>query len=139
VAVTDGQRKIDYAGVIMFSVMLRTSLATAGLLAAVGCATDMAPRAGSGRDMTFFVTSIGLGKGADLGGLDGADLHCQSLAKAVGAGNHTWRAYLSTQGASLSDPKVVPREQNGRRIPSLPGYAGPSHCADCGSGANLHR
>ncbi len=48
--------------------------------------------------MTFFVTSVGSGKGADLGGLEGADQHCQSLAKAAGAGNRTWRAYLSTQG-----------------------------------------
>lgn len=47
-------------------------------------------------DMTFFVTSAGPGKGADLGGLAGADAHCQSLAHAVGAGNKTWRAYLST-------------------------------------------
>ncbi len=45
--------------------------------------------------MTFFVTSVGSGKGADLGGLTGADQHCQSLAKAAGAGNRTWRAYLS--------------------------------------------
>jgi hypothetical protein len=51
-------------------------------------------------DMTFFVTSVGLGKGADLGGLAGADRHCQSLATAAGAGKHTWRAYLSTQAAS---------------------------------------
>src|SRR5215475_3701198 len=49
--------------------------------------------------MTFFVTSTGSGKGADFGGLAGADKLCQSLATAVGAGNHTWRAYLSTQGA----------------------------------------
>jgi hypothetical protein len=48
--------------------------------------------------MTFFVTSAGLGKGADLGGLDGADKHCQALAQAAGAGGKTWRAYLSTQG-----------------------------------------
>ena len=47
-------------------------------------------------NMTFFITSVGSGKGADLGGLTGADKHCQSLAQAVGAGNRTWRAYLST-------------------------------------------
>ena len=46
--------------------------------------------------MTFFVTSRGLGKGGDLGGLAGADAHCQALAQAEGAGDHTWRAYLST-------------------------------------------
>jgi len=49
--------------------------------------------------MTFFVTSAGPGKGADLGGLAGADAHCQKLAQSVGAGAKTWRAYLSTQGA----------------------------------------
>jgi len=50
-------------------------------------------------NMTFFVTSAGSGKGADLGGLAGADRICQSLAQAVGAGSHTWHAYLSTQAA----------------------------------------
>jgi hypothetical protein len=49
-------------------------------------------------NMTFFVTSVGAGKGADLGGLAGADRHCQELAASVGAGGNTWRAYLSTQG-----------------------------------------
>jgi hypothetical protein len=48
--------------------------------------------------MGFFITSVGLGKGGDLGGLVGADAHCQALAVAAGAGNRTWRAYLSTQG-----------------------------------------
>nr|WP_246294929.1 hypothetical protein [Schlegelella koreensis] len=45
--------------------------------------------------MSFFVTSVGSGKGGDLGGLAGADAHCQKLAIAAGAGNRTWRAYLS--------------------------------------------
>jgi len=49
--------------------------------------------------MTFFITSAGSGKGADFGGLAGADKLCQTLAAAVGAGNREWRAYLSTQGA----------------------------------------
>jgi hypothetical protein len=49
-------------------------------------------------DMSFFVTSAGSGKGGDLGGLAGADQHCQHLAQAAGAGSKTWRAYLSTQG-----------------------------------------
>ena len=48
-------------------------------------------------NMTFFVTSTGPGKGADLGGLDGADKQCQTLAQGAGAGSKTWRAYLSTQ------------------------------------------
>ena len=50
-------------------------------------------------NMSFFVTSAGPGKGADLGGLEGADRHCQQLASSVGAGAKTWHAYLSTQGA----------------------------------------
>jgi hypothetical protein len=49
--------------------------------------------------MSFFVTSVGSGKGADLGGLEGADSHCQGLAQAAGSSGRTWRAYLSTQGA----------------------------------------
>src|ERR1700694_5893662 len=49
-------------------------------------------------DMSFFVTSVGKGNGADLGGLAGADQHCQMLAAAAGAGNRTWHAYMSTQG-----------------------------------------
>jgi hypothetical protein len=47
-------------------------------------------------DMSFFITSVGSGKGANLGGLQGADQHCQQLAQAAGAGNKMWRAYLST-------------------------------------------
>jgi hypothetical protein len=49
--------------------------------------------------MTFFITSAGSGKGADFGGLAGADKLCQSLAATAGAGGREWRAYLSTQGA----------------------------------------
>jgi hypothetical protein len=50
-------------------------------------------------NMSFFITSTGPGKGADLGGLDGADKYCQTLAQAEGAGAKTWHAYLSTQAA----------------------------------------
>lgn len=59
------------------------------------------------RPMGFFVTSVGPGKGADLGGLEGADKHCQKLATAAGAGNRTWHAYLSTQGKDFKDGNVV--------------------------------
>lgn len=59
------------------------------------------------KEMGFFVTSAAVGKGGDLGGLDGADKHCQALASAVGAGQRTWRAYLSTQAPSLADPGYV--------------------------------
>jgi hypothetical protein len=55
--------------------------------------------------MSFFVTSVGLGKGGDLGGLEGADKQCQSLAQAAGAGSQTWHAYLSTQGANAVNAK----------------------------------
>jgi hypothetical protein len=61
-------------------------------------------------NMSFFVTSAGPGKGADLGGLEGADRLCQSLAQAAGAGSKTWRAYLSTQGAGA----VNARDRIGR-------------------------
>ena len=53
-------------------------------------------------NMTFFVTSTGSGKGADLGGLAGADGHCQALATAVGSGRRTWRAYLSNSPSPAS-------------------------------------
>ena len=55
--------------------------------------------------MGFFVTSVGVGDGANLGGLEGADAHCQTLAAAVGAGSRTWRAYLSTQGSGGVDAR----------------------------------
>jgi hypothetical protein len=60
----------------------------------------------------FFVTSKGLGKGGDLGGLAGADAHCQALAEAQGAGDHTWRAYLSTE-ATDTKPAVNARDRIG--------------------------
>jgi hypothetical protein len=56
-------------------------------------------------NMTFFITSVGSGKGADLGGIEGADRHCQQLAQAAGAGSRTWRAYLSTQGQGAVNAK----------------------------------
>ena len=52
------------------------------------------------RPMGFFVTSVGMGKGANLGGLKGADAHCNKLATAAGAGNRDWRAYLSTKNGN---------------------------------------
>src|SRR5439155_638066 len=58
-------------------------------------------------DMTFFVTSSGPGKGADLGGLEGADRHCQTLATAAGAGSKTWHAYRSTNAATQGGADTV--------------------------------
>jgi len=68
--------------------------------------------------MTFFITSVGAGNGANLGGLTGADRHCQQLAAAAGAGNNgTWHAYLSTSGSG-GQPAVNARD----RIGSGPWY-----------------
>jgi len=64
-------------------------------------------------NMTFFVTSAGSGKGADLNGLAGSDRICQQLAQAVGAGTHTWHAYLSTQAAD-GQPAVNARDRIGK-------------------------
>jgi hypothetical protein len=73
------------------------ALATLAVIAlpAHGAAQQQQPE-----PMGFFITSVGPGNGGDLGGLEGADAHCQSLAAAAGAGNRTWRAYLSTQAAT---------------------------------------
>jgi len=68
--------------------------------------------------MSFFVTSVGLGNGANLGGLAGADRHCQALASAAGAGSKTWHAYLSTS-ASGGQAAVNARD----RIGSGPWYS----------------
>jgi hypothetical protein len=68
-------------------------IAAAILLAGAGIAAAAEPKE---VDMTFFVTSVGKGKGADLGGLEGADAHCLALAKAAGSKQTAWRAYLST-------------------------------------------
>jgi len=84
--------------------MKRTTIvlfAFAGAVAALGVAST----AQSQNAMTFFITSAGSGKGADLGGLEGADRHCQQLAQAAGAGGKTWHAYLSTQGANAVNAK----------------------------------
>lgn len=81
------------------TLVISASLST---LAIVGCATPQSPQG-----MTFFVTSVGPGRGADLGGIEGADKHCQTLATGAGAGGRTWRAYLSTQGKALNDSNVV--------------------------------
>ncbi|MGH8622394.1 MAG: hypothetical protein ACRET3_09670 [Burkholderiales bacterium] len=85
-------------------------IASAVLLAfgVAGCA-QFWPQYG----MSFFVSSVGTGKGADLGGLQGADQHCQALASAAGSGHRTWRAYLSNS-PSPGSPTVHARERIGR-------------------------
>jgi hypothetical protein len=84
---------------------------TALTLAAMAAASGHALAQSS--NMSFFVTSTGSGKGADFGGLAGADRHCQSLASAVGAGGKTWHAYLSTT-ASGGTPAVNARDRIGK-------------------------
>jgi hypothetical protein len=71
-----------------------------------------APKKGGG-DMTFFVTSVGKGNGADLGGLEGADAHCNALAKAAGSKRTSWKAYLSTT-APGGDAGVNARDRIGK-------------------------
>lgn len=90
----------------MDSMMRKTGVVASCVMMLMGCAGTASSQSSVG-DMTFFVTSVGPGKGANLGGLEGADQHCAALAKAAGAGQHTWRAYLSTQGTALNDPNFV--------------------------------
>jgi len=91
------------------NVRISGSMASAAILvvALAGCATST-PQSGP----SFFVTSQGGGKGADFGGLAGADKHCQTLAAAAGLGDKTWRAYLSASAAG-STPAVNARDRIG--------------------------
>lgn len=86
---------------------LAASLVAVTLAGLGGCADSQQNR------MSFFVTSVGSGKGADLGGIAGADQHCQILAQAAGAGNRTWRAYLSTTSTAAT-PGVNAIDRIGR-------------------------
>ncbi|BCH25848.1 hypothetical protein [Mesorhizobium sp. L-8-3] len=72
------------------------------LAAGMVCALTVAANA-QNQEMSFFITSQGPGNGANLGGLAGADAHCQSLAQAAGSSGKTWRAYLSTSDANARD------------------------------------
>lgn len=75
--------------VILISILSQTAFAQMGTM---GSRPEPEPL-----ELGFFVTSVGPGNGADLGGLEGADAHCQKLAESVDAGDRTWRAFLSTQ------------------------------------------
>jgi hypothetical protein len=81
----------------MMAHVLRFRLVCAAALLAISTATDARAQQAN---MTFFITSGGPGKSAELGGIEGADRHCQQLAQAAGAGNRTWRAYLSVTGGA---------------------------------------
>ena len=89
----------------------RFCMPTALLLIGLGACT-MERQAQADNGMSFFITSVGAGQGADLGGLEGADRHCQQLAQSAGAGDRTWRAYLSTQAAG-EQPAVNARDRIG--------------------------
>jgi hypothetical protein len=78
--------------------------AVAVLLAGCAAQPGGAPAAPATGPTSFFVTSAGSGKGADLGGLAGADAHCQKLATTAGAGSRTWRAYLSSTAVAATAP-----------------------------------
>ncbi len=82
----------------------------AGVALAAGCDSSTDPEDETA--MSFFVTSAGPGNGGNLGGLPGADAHCRQLASAAGAGDRTWRAYLSTSAVS-GQPAVNARDRIG--------------------------
>lgn len=92
----------DFAGIV----------APAMMLAAMSF-VPTAPALAQSADTSFFLTSNGIGNGGNLGGLAGADNHCQTLAQAAGAGAKTWRAYLSTQAAD-GKPAVNARDRIGK-------------------------
>ncbi len=96
-------------------------LALTGVAALLAAACASGPSSGP---MSFFVTSVGSGKGADLGGLAGADAHCQKLATAAGQGGRTWRAYLSVPGVfpGPNNPGGTPSVHARDRIGSGPWY-----------------
>ena len=87
--------------------------AASGALAQQPAAPAAPPPLPQAPNMSFFVTGAGSGKGADLGGIEGADRHCQTLAERHGAGGKTWRAYLSTQPAD-GKPAVNARDRIGK-------------------------
>jgi hypothetical protein len=92
----------------------RWSILAPAALLPLGLSIDVqAQQQGGGASgMTFFVTGVGSGNGADLGGLEGADQHCQQLADTAGAGDRTWRAYLSAQQAG-GEPAANARDRIG--------------------------
>lgn len=82
---------------------IATTLCIAALCTAAGADGQAAPPP-QPQPMGFFITSVGSGDGANLGGLAGADAHCQRLAQAAGAGNRQWRAYLSAAAGGGQAP-----------------------------------
>ena len=97
---------------IFAALALAPTVVMSGVEAQQQPAQPAAPQLPQAPDMTFFVISAGPGKGADLGGLEGADQLCQQLAQRHGAGGKTWHAYLSTQAAD-GKPAVNARDRIG--------------------------
>jgi hypothetical protein len=95
---------------IAAAAMATAVILPAGLMRAQGVPLDQDVE--PGQKMSFFITSAGMGDGANLGGLAGADAHCQALAEDAGFDNRTWRAYLSTQ-AENGQPAIDARERIG--------------------------
>ena len=95
--------------------VLAKNVSRLGLVSAMALFASLAaaPAQAQSANTTFFVTSAGPGKGADLGGIDGADRHCATLATAAGATAKTWHAYLSTQAAD-GKPAVNARDRIGK-------------------------
>ena len=89
--------------------LARSALALTALAALAACGSMMPGKTG----MSFFLTSAGPGDGGNLGGLAGADAHCRKLASAAGAGQRSWRAYLSAQPAG-GQPGVNARDRIGK-------------------------
>jgi hypothetical protein len=94
--------------------MKLSTISTASVLASLVMGAGMTAAVQAQQEnMTFFVTSVGKGNGADLGGLEGADAHCLTLARAVGSPYQNWRAYLSTT-APGGDAGVNARDRIGK-------------------------
>ena len=95
--------------------VLAQNISRLGLVSAVAVFASLAaaPAQAQSANTTFFVTSTGPGKGADLGGIEGADKQCATLATAAGATAKTWHAYLSTQAAD-GKPAVNARDRIGK-------------------------
>jgi hypothetical protein len=107
----DQKAKLEEQMPTLANIISRTGFVIAATASFAAFATG--PAQAQSANTTFFVTSNGIGNGANLGGLAGADNHCQTLAQAAGAGAKTWRAYLSTQAAD-GKPAVNARDRIGK-------------------------
>ena len=91
--------------------LIKSVLAAGVVAGALGSFLIVSAQGQANQNMSFFITSVGSGNGANLGGLSGADAHCQKLASAVGAGSRQWRAYLS---GTMNGKPVNARDRIGK-------------------------